>query len=63
LIAAIRSYKNLKNLYIPVKAPIYIPFPIVSFYSVPVIDHYGQEQTVEKVIRVPEYVNTFHNQS
>jgi hypothetical protein len=28
-----------------------------------VIDHYGLEETVEKVIRVPEYVNTFHNMS
>jgi hypothetical protein len=46
-----------------VKAPIYIPFPIVSFYSVPVIDHYGLQETVEKVIRVPEFVNTFHNES
>lgn len=44
LMAAIRNFKQLKNLYIPVKAPIYVPFPIISYYSTPVIDHYDIEE-------------------
>ena len=48
-------------MYIPVKAPIYVPFPIVSYYSVPVIDHYNLDETVEKLITVPEYIKTFRN--
>ena len=61
--AAIRNYKQIKNMYIPVKAPIYIPFPIISYYSVPVIEHFDKEEIVEKVISIPEYIKTFHNYS